>query len=104
VVIGSKITIGHLAMIHNSIIGDYAVIGMHSTLSDNARVGNWSIVAEHSLVKKNQVIPDYKIYAGVPAAEKGDVTETYQEIMRAGKKMYLDLVTQYKNTLKRIDA
>lgn len=103
VIIGNKITIGHLAMIHNSIIKDYAVIGMHSTLSDNAQVGCWSIVAEHSLVKKNQIIPDYKIYAGSPAVEKGEVTETYQEVMQAGKQMYLDLVTQYMNTLKRVD-
>jgi carbonic anhydrase/acetyltransferase-like protein (isoleucine patch superfamily) len=101
-IIGQKVTIGHLAMIHNSIIKDYAVIGMNSTLGDNAQVGSWSIIAEHSLVKKNQVVPDYKIYAGSPAVEKGDVTETYKEIMLAGKQMYVELVAQYRNTLKQI--
>lgn len=102
VTIGDKVTIGHLAMIHNGFIKDCSVIGMHSTLGDNAQVGSWSIIAEHSLVKKNQVVPDYKIYAGSPAVEKGDVTETYREIMLAGKQMYLDLVSQYRNTFKQI--
>src|SRR5512137_1569175 len=102
VTIGKRVTIGHLAMIHNSIIKDYAVIGMNSTLGDNAQVGCWSIVAEHSLVKKNQVVPDYKLYAGCPAVEKGDITEQYQEIMKFGKQMYVELCEQYRTDLKKI--
>jgi carbonic anhydrase/acetyltransferase-like protein (isoleucine patch superfamily) len=102
VTIGKRVTIGHLAMVHNSIIKDYAVIGMNSTLGDNAQVGCWSIVAEHSLVKKNQVVPDYKLYAGSPAVEKGPIDKKYREIMELGKQMYVDLVDQYRNSLKEI--
>jgi phenylacetic acid degradation protein len=102
VTIGKRVTIGHLAMIHNSIIKDYAVIGMNSTLGDNAQVGCWSIVAEHSLVKKNQVVPDYKLYAGSPAREKGIIDERYREIMELGKQMYVDLAAQYLSSLKEI--
>jgi carbonic anhydrase/acetyltransferase-like protein (isoleucine patch superfamily) len=91
-----------MAVVHNSMIKDYAVIGMNSTLGDSAQVGCWSIVAEHSLVKKNQIVPDYKLYAGCPAVEKGDISEIYQEVMMAGKQMYADLVRQYRSTLKRI--
>jgi phenylacetic acid degradation protein len=102
VTIGRFVTIGHLAMIHNSFVNDYSVIGMNSTLGDNAQVGCWSIVAEHSLVKKNQVIPDYKLYAGSPAVEKGDITQTYKDVMLFGKQMYAELVKQYTMTLKKI--
>lgn len=101
-IIGKQVTIGHLAMIHNRIIKDYSVIGMNSTLGDNAEIGTWSIVAEHSLVKKNQIVPDYKLYAGAPAVEKGDINQTYKEVMAAGKQMYAELVRQYHGTLKRI--
>jgi carbonic anhydrase/acetyltransferase-like protein (isoleucine patch superfamily) len=103
VFIGSRVTIGHLAMVHGSSIGDNAVIGMNSTMGDNTQVGRWSIVAEHSLVKKNQVIPDYKLYAGSPAVEKGDIHEKYQEIMAIGKQMYVDLVAQYRKGFRIID-
>jgi len=103
ITIGKQVTIGHLAMVHNSIIKDYAVIGMNSTLGDNAQVGEWSIVAEHSLIKKNQIVPDYKLYAGSPAVEKGDITQTYKDVMQAGKLMYVELVKQYRSTLKKID-
>jgi carbonic anhydrase/acetyltransferase-like protein (isoleucine patch superfamily) len=102
ITIGQQVTIGHLATVHGSIIKDYAVIGMNATLADNAQVGCWSIVAEHSLVKKNQVVPDYKLYAGSPAVEKGDINQTYKDVMQAGKQMYVELVKQYQNTLKKI--
>jgi len=101
--VGNFVTIGHMAMIHGKLVKDYAVIGMNSTLGDNTIVGSWSIVAEHSLVKKNQVIPDYKLYAGCPAVEKGDIDQRYSEIMLLGKQMYVELVSLYMNTLKRID-
>ena len=100
--IGKWVTIGHLAMIHGSIIEDYSVIGMHSTLGDNTQVGAWSILAEHSLVKKNQIIPPYKLYAGVPAVEKGDITDIYKHVMLAGKQMYSELVKQYHKSLEKI--
>jgi len=103
ITIGKQVTIGHLAMVHNSIIRDFAVIGMNSTLGDSAQVGEWSIVAEHSLVKKNQVVPDYKLYAGSPAVEKGDINQTYKDVMQAGKLMYVELVKQYRSSLKKVD-
>ncbi len=93
--IGRSVTIGHLAMVHGKCVGDYSVIGMHSTLSDNTVVGDWSIVAEHSLVKKNQVVPEGKIYAGSPAIEKGVVGQKHRDVMLIGKQMYIDLAAKY---------
>lgn len=102
ITIGSWVTVGHLAMIHGSHVGDYAVIGMHATLGDNARVGEWAIVAEHSLVKKNQVVPPEKLFAGVPAVEKGAITQQHREVMILGKQLYRDLARQYGEGLKLI--
>ncbi len=98
--IGRSVTIGHLAMLHGKSVGAYAVIGMHSTLSDNTMVGNWSIIAEHSLVKKNQVVPEGKIYAGSPAVEKGDIEQKHRDAMLVGKQMYIDLAARYLATFK----
>lgn len=99
VTVGRSVTIGHLALVHGNRVGDYAVVGMHSTLGDNSVVGSWAIVAEHSLVKKNQVVPDSKLYAGSPAVEKGEVDQKYREIMLLGKQMYVDLAERYQSSL-----
>ncbi len=101
--IGKRVTIGHGAVIHNTTIKDFAVIGMNSTISDNTIVGQWSIIAEHSLVKKDQTIPDYKIYAGIPATHKADLDHRHKEYMIFGKQLYVDLAAQYIGGFKRID-
>lgn len=101
--IGKRVTIGHMAMIHNATIEDYAVIGMSSTVCDNAVVGAWSIVAEHSLVKKSQKVKAYSIYAGIPAEKKSALEQRHKDYMNWGKQLYVDLAARYLSSLKRID-
>ena len=101
--IGRDVTIGHNAMIHNTTIHDYAVIGMNSTITDYSEIGEWSIIGEHSLVKRNQSVPAGKIYAGVPAVEKGDVIERHRIEWSAAKQVYRELAAKYRGEMKRLD-
>ena len=101
--IGLHVTIGHMAMIHNAVIRDYAVIGMQAMISDFSEVGEWAIVAEKSLVKRKQIVPPGKIYAGAPAVEKGDVTERHRFEWEMGKKVYSDLAGRYSHEVKEIN-
>ncbi len=98
-VLGKCVTVGHMAMLHNTTIQDYAVIGMHSTISDFSEIGQWAIIGEHSLVKRHQIVPEEKIYAGVPSEEKGDVMEKNKEEWTLGKKVYFNMVQQYRDGL-----
>lgn len=101
--IGRDVTIGHNAMIHNTTICDYAVIGMNSTITDYSEVGIWSIVGEHSLIKRNQSVPAGKIYAGVPAVEKGDVQEKHKIEWSAAKAVYQNLAFRYRTEMIKLD-
>jgi len=100
--IGKRVTIGHMAMIHNATIQDNAVIGMQAMISDFSTIGDWAIIAEQALVKRNQVVPGMKIFAGAPAVEKGDVLDRHKEEWTLGKQIYVDLTTQYRETLREI--
>jgi len=102
--INKRVTIGHMAMIHNATIEEYVVIGMSTTVCDNAVVGAWSIVAEHSLVKKNQTVKAYSIYAGIPAEKKSSLEQRHKDYMIWGKQIYVDLAARYLSSLKRIDS
>ncbi len=102
-VIGSHVTIGHGAIIHNATIKDWAVIGMGAIVSDYAVVGVWSVVGEGCVVRNNQEIPDNKIAVGVPAKVIADVTDDYKELWTRYKGMYTDLAVRYPEGLKRVD-
>ncbi|TAL31029.1 MAG: gamma carbonic anhydrase family protein [Spirochaetes bacterium] len=101
--IGTRVTIGHMAMIHNCTIHDFAVIGMLSVISDYSTVGEWAIIGEHSLVVNRQVVPGAKVYAGAPAKEKGDVQQKHRDVWNLGKQIYVDLTSQYRESFRRID-
>jgi carbonic anhydrase/acetyltransferase-like protein (isoleucine patch superfamily) len=101
--IGNNVTIGHMVMIHDSVIKDRALIGMMSMLCTGSTIGEWAIVAEQSLVKTNQSIPANKIYAGSPAREISDIKDRHRSNLKEGQQAYVEMITQYHKTFKRID-
>lgn len=100
--IGNRVIIGHMAMIHDTVIHDRALIGMQSTICDHSIIGEGSIVAEHSMVRKKEHIPAGKIYAGSPAEEIGDVSPRHREMLKLGQDAYIHLVDQYIKTFRQI--
>jgi carbonic anhydrase/acetyltransferase-like protein (isoleucine patch superfamily) len=101
--IGSDVTIGHGAIIHNATIKDWTVVGMGSVVSDFAEVGVWCVVGEGAVVKNKTVIPDGKIAVGVPAKPVADVSDEYRTQWTAFKKLYNDLAERrYREGLKKI--
>ncbi len=52
-VIGKRVTIGHLCMLHGCTIGDEVLIGMGSIIMDNAKIGSHNIVGAGSLVTEH---------------------------------------------------
>jgi carbonic anhydrase/acetyltransferase-like protein (isoleucine patch superfamily) len=67
VLIGSQVTIGHLALIHACHIASNCLIGMRATIMDGASIGAYSIIGAGSLVTKNTQIPTGTLAMGSPA-------------------------------------
>ncbi len=97
--IGEHVTLGHSCVIHTAVIGDFAVIGMHSTVTDYARVGKWAVIAEHALVKTKQEIEPEVIAGGVPAKVLKTVTPEYKKLWEEYKMNYTSFCKRYKESL-----
>lgn len=101
--IGSNVTVGHSAVIHNATIHDWAIIGMNATVSDWAVIGVWAVVAEGAVVTNGQSIPDRAIAVGIPAKVISHIDPGYEQRWTDFKKIYTDLaIRRYPNTLKKI--
>lgn len=102
--IGSWVTIGHGAIIHNAArIEDYAVVGMGAIVSDWAVVGRWSAIGEGAVVKQRQEVPDEQIAVGVPARVLDKrVDEAYKAEWTHFKETYVDLARRYPEGLRSI--
>ena len=65
--VGCDVTVGHGAILHGVKVGDYALIGMGSTLLDGSVIGEGAIVGAGALVPERMVVPPYSVVVGVPA-------------------------------------
>lgn len=67
VVIGSKVSIGHNAVVHGCTIGDGSLIGMGAVILSGAVIGAGCLIAGGAVVLGGTEIPDGSLVAGVPA-------------------------------------
>jgi len=74
-VIGSHVTIGHLAMVHAKSVGARTLVGIHSILLSGAVIGEGCLIAAGALVREDQVVPPRSIVVGIPGKVIGQVTD-----------------------------
>ncbi len=81
-VIGSRVVVGHRAIVHGATVGDDCIIGMGAILLNRSQVGSNCIVAAGSVVREDFVVPDGSLVAGVPAVVKRPLTPKESERIR----------------------
>jgi carbonic anhydrase/acetyltransferase-like protein (isoleucine patch superfamily) len=65
--IGSRVSVGHGAILHGCTVEDDCLIGMGSTVLNGAVIGAGSLVAAGAVVLEHTVIPPGSLVVGVPA-------------------------------------
>lgn len=73
--IGSRVSIGHRALVHGCTVEDDVLIGMGAIVMDHAVVGAGCIIAAGAVVLENTVCEPGYLYAGVPARKIKPVSE-----------------------------
>ena len=66
-VMGSRIIVGHRAVLHGCTVHDEALIGIGALVLDGAEIGEGAIVAAGAVVSPGTVIPPNRVAVGVPA-------------------------------------
>jgi len=93
-IVGSRVTVGHGALLEGCVIGDEAVVGMGSIVLHQASVGAGAMLAAGAVVPERAAIAPGVLAAGVPAREKKPLdgsakrwtniaADDYQELRRA---------------------
>ena len=95
--IGSRVTIGHRAIIHGCFIDDNTLIGMGAIVMNRARIGKFCIIGAGALVPEGMEIPDYSVVMGVPGKVVKEVTQEQTERIRRNAESYMALAKRYKS-------
>ena len=72
--IGPGATVGHVCVVHGSVVGEQALIGNGSTVQDGARIGRRALVGAGSVVPPGMVVPDEVLALGAPARVRGPLS------------------------------
>ena len=66
--IGARVTVGHMCLLHGCRVEDDCLIGMGSVLLDNCVIGAGSFVAAGTMITGNKVIPPGSFVMGRPGS------------------------------------
>jgi carbonic anhydrase/acetyltransferase-like protein (isoleucine patch superfamily) len=79
--IGSRVSIGHNAIVHGCTLNDHILVGMGAIIMDNATVEEYTIIAAGSVVLENTHCESGYIYAGTPAKKIKAITEEQRNLL-----------------------
>ena len=88
--IGSRVTVGHLAMLHGCTIEDDCLIGIGAIVLNGAKIGKGSVIAAGAVVPEGAEIPPRSMVMGVPAKVKRELTPEERERFRQNAKHYVE--------------
>jgi carbonic anhydrase/acetyltransferase-like protein (isoleucine patch superfamily) len=94
-VLGSRVTVGHGAILHGCSIGARSLIGMGATLLDGVVVGDECIIGAGTLVPPGMVVPPRTLVVGNPGKFSRRLGDEDVEWILAHSRHYVETKEQY---------
>ena len=95
-IIGENVTVGHGAIVHGAIVGDFSLIGMRATVLNRAKIGKYCIIGANTLVTEGMDIPDYSMAVGTPARVIKTLPPEVAEKLAMSAEHYVEMGNAHK--------
>ena len=95
--VGSRVGVGHRAILHGCKVEDDCLIGMGAVLLNGVIVGAGSVVGAGALLTENVVVPPRSLVLGVPAKVVRDVDEALKVRIGETARHYLELAQLHRS-------
>jgi carbonic anhydrase/acetyltransferase-like protein (isoleucine patch superfamily) len=89
--VGSRVSVGHGAVLHGCTIENDCIIGMGATVLNGAVIGAGSLVAAGAVVLEYTAIPAGSLVAGVPAKVARQLSEAERVSLVENARTYAEL-------------
>ena len=96
-VIGSRVTVGHMVTLHGCTIEDECVVGIGAIVLNGARIGKGSVIAAGALIPEGMDVPPRSMVMGVPGKVRREITEQEQQRFRENAQHYVDACRIYRD-------
>jgi carbonic anhydrase/acetyltransferase-like protein (isoleucine patch superfamily) len=94
--IGSRVSIGHRAVLHGATVEDDCLIAIGAILLNGVVVGAGSLVGAGAVCREGMRIPPRSVVLGVPARMAREATSEITDRIRRTMESYLSLQIEYR--------
>ena len=102
VTIGSRVTVGHKAVLHGCTVGDNSLIGINSVVMNGVTIGENCLIGSNTLITEGKTIPPGTLTLGSPGKVVRDLTAEEIEELTDFSDRYVRNSSRYRNTLKAL--
>ncbi len=95
-VVGDRVTVGHLALLHACTVEDEGFVGMRAVVMDQAVVGARSMLAAGALLSPRKQMPSGQLWAGSPARHTRDLTGKELDFIPCSAANYARLAAEHR--------
>jgi Carbonic anhydrases/acetyltransferases, isoleucine patch superfamily len=97
--LGTGVTVGHKAMLHGCVVGDYSLIGINAVILNGVRIGKHCIIGANTLVPEGKEIPDGSLVIGSPGKVVRALTDEQKKMLEASAAHYVQNAQRYVRDL-----
>lgn len=97
--LGTGVTVGHKAMLHGCVVGDYSLIGINAVILNGVRIGKHCIIGANTLVPEGKEIPDGSLVIGSPGKVVRALTDEQKKMLEASAAHYVQNAQRYAREL-----
>src|SRR5690348_5912988 len=98
--IGSRVTVGHQAILHGCTVADDCLIGMGARILNGATIEPECIVGAGALVTEGKIFPRGSLIVGSPARVVRKVTDLERQLLRQSARHYAEKAARYAAELR----
>ena len=101
--LGTGVTVGHNAMLHGCMVGDYSLVGINAVVLNGARIGKHCIIGANALIAEGKEIPDGSLVVGSPGKVVRELSEQQKKLLEASAAHYVQNARRYAADLTEQD-
>jgi carbonic anhydrase/acetyltransferase-like protein (isoleucine patch superfamily) len=99
--LGTRVALGHGAVVHASIVGDYVLVAMNSTVMPGCTIGDGCIVAANAIVPPGTVVPPNSLVIGDEGRVLREVRPQEHDRIAGTSGRYVELAAEYVEGIGR---
>lgn len=100
--LAKDVSVGHLAMLHGSTIGENTLVGINAVILNGCVIGKNCIIGANALLPEGKVIPDNSLVVGSPGKVVRQLSDDDAANLRRIASGYATRSAAYRRDLKQL--